>query len=308
MKKKILASLCAIFAVCFGLISQQNVFANTTTLNVSPMTQRISLTPGETYTGSVKVSNPAAAEHNLDYSVSVGSFNVFDSNFDNVSTTTITDYNQIMDWISLSQESGSVAPNETQIINFYINVPLDAPAGGQYATIIISDDTDIAKENSGNVVISEGTSIASIIYADVAGETIRTGAILENNIPSFVTSGSITANSTVENTGNVHADAEYILQVFPLFSDEEVYTNEENPQKFIVLPDTTRYAEQNWEGTPAVGIFKVRQTVKIVDETTTVEKIVVKCPLWLLFVIILAVIALVVWLVLKSKNRKKSNR
>lgn len=306
MKKNFLVSLCTFIAICVGFILHQDVFAAKTTLNVSPMTHKISLMPGETYTGSISISNPAISTANLIYSVGVGSFNVFNDDYSNISTTAITDQNQIMNWIRFDREFGSVAPNETQIVNFYIDVPLNAPAGGQYATIIVSNDTDISEGDSGNVVISESTNIASIIYANVSGETIKKGAVLDNNIPTFVMSGNIMADSTVKNEGNVHADAEYILQIFPLFSNEEIYTNEENPKTYVVLPETKRYTEQDWNKTPVAGIFRVRQTVRIFDKESITEKMVIKCPIWLLFIIIFAIIALIFWLVMKSKNRKKS--
>jgi hypothetical protein len=317
MKSKILTCLTLVagfFLCAFGFsLSDANAETGTSTLSVSPMNQTLILTPGETYEGTIRVSNPNDATSNLEYSVSVGSFSqdyneATGDDYGSVNIENTSNYNQIMDWITVNNSTGSVAPNNTEAISFTINVPYNAPAGGQYATLLVMDNTELNSEENKGFVVKEGRQVASIIYAEVAGETIESGEITDNYVPSFVLGGSLETTSMVRNNGNIHTDAEYTLQVWPLFSDEEIYTNEEDPTKSLIMPETNKYTVQKMENTPFFGIYRVKQTVKIFGEEKIVEKNVVICPIWLLFVIIFAVIVLVVWLVLKSKNRKKSNR
>lgn len=63
------------------------------------------------------------------------------------------------------------------------------------------------------------------------------------NVPSFLFSGKITGSAMISNEGNVHSQAVSTLQVFPLFSNEEVFTNEEDPKKSWVMPGNTNFAK-----------------------------------------------------------------
>lgn len=281
-------------------------------MHVSPPNQRMILIPGETYTDSLVISNANDSTRALKYELAIGSFSEGsdgegDDDYGTVDHISVSNYNQIMDWITLDREGGTIEPNQKEVVNYTINVPENAPAGGQYATILVRDVTDQGATPEGNVSIQNTMQFGSIIYAEVAGETKEDGMILANNVPTFLFSTPLTVSSMVENGGNVHADAEYTLEVWPLFSDEEVYTNAEEPKTSLILPETKRYNTQTWDEAPMLGIFKVKQTVKLFGDVSTVEKIVIICPLWLLLVIILVIIAIIVWLITRSKSRKKSH-
>lgn len=313
MRKTKLLMLIVITALTCSLSSLKASATNPSyAMTLSPMTQKIILSPGEEYRGSLNISNPNSSTQNLEYKLSVGPFRQTSSDgsiddYDNVDTTTITNYNQIMDWIIFNKDSGYVTPNSTETVSFSILVPENAPAGGQYATILVTDVTDYNEKEDGNIAIKSISQIGSIIYAEIAGETIDDGTILNNDIPSFLLNNSLEATSMVKNNGNVHTDAEYILQVWPLFGDEEICTNEENPEKSLVLPETERYHAQTCQ-LPTVGIFRAKQVVKIFGETSIVEKTIIVCPIWLLFIIIFAIIMLISYFIVKAKSRKKATR
>ena len=305
--KKVFISVVAL-TLMFGL-NINTVFAKgeaSESLVFGPTSQRISLEPGETYRGSIYISNPAYSTEDAKYSLSVSPYGVSNEDYDPVFDQKTT-YTQIVDWITLDETEGSVKPNEKKDIGFTINVPYNAPAGGQYATIMAQDVTYQGHSASGDVLeITNITAIGSIIAADVAGETVEKGEILENSIPSFLFTSPLTTNARVKNHGNVHTDAEYVLQVWPLFSNEEICTNEEKPDTDVVLPDTERYHTQNCD-LPMVGIFRAKQTVKIFGETSITERTVFVCPLWLLAIVIFAIILIIMWLIMESRSRKRAN-
>lgn len=309
--------------VAFGIllasfVGISNAFADMdgmdTVMTISPPSQKIVLIPGEDFEGSITVSSSSTAKNGLKYSVTVGAFSlVTDKNgnvdYNDVDVDTVTSYNQIMEWIELKKDKGEVEKGESDTIPFTIHVPENAPAGGQYATIIVQNDTGIDNADGQGISIESKVRFASNIFAEVTGETENKGSIVENNIPSFILSNQLSATSLVKNEGNVHTDAEYILQVWPLFSDEEIYTNAEEPEKNLVMPGTERYHAKT-VNTPSIGIFRVKQTVKIFGETSVVEKIVIICPLWLLFLILFVIIGLIIWIFAKVKknNKRKSRR
>ena len=311
--KKILVGLVTGLILASGGVASQTVLAtgSSTAIVLSPMSEKMILTPGEKYQGALKISNPNTSTEVLQYSVSIESFSqAKDSDsrddYGNVDTTTVTVYNQIMGWITLGKESGTAAPNETDILTYTIEVPIDAPAGGQYATIIITDESDHSTDSE-NINIASIPRVASILYAEITGETRDTGEIIENSMPSFLLTNQLEATSVVKNTGNVHTNASYVLQVWPLGSNEELCTNEEEPAESLVLPETERYHTETCK-LPLVGIFRARQTVSIFGETSIVEKTVIRCPLWLLFIIIFAIIALIIWIFLRVSKRRGAKR
>ena len=300
--KWITITSCLVISI-LGLMPN-NVFADSE-FSVSPMTQKIILTPGENYRGTFEIVNPISNNHTFYYKTSVEPFFV-DENHDAIFENN-GDYNQIVNWITLDSEIGEVEPNHTVPVNFTIDVPENAPAGGQYFTIKVTSNEEDTPTTEG-ISIKNVVSIAHLIFAEVAGATTRTGEITDAEVPSFLLSGNISASSTVKNTGNVHDTAKYTLQVFPLFSSEEVYTNEENPTEKNIMPERELYSKIEWTDTPAVGIFNVIYTVEFEGITTQVSKLVIKCPIWLLFIIIFAIIMLISYFVIKARSRKKSNQ
>ncbi|MBR3232930.1 hypothetical protein IKF74_01450 [Candidatus Saccharibacteria bacterium] len=264
------------------------------------MHQLVALTPGEQYIGNFNIVNPADATTDFYYKLRIEPFSV--NNDNEISLTVNGDYNQMVNWISLSKTNGSVSPNTTEEIRFTIDVPKDAAAGGQYASIVVTSDASPVSDN--NINLREVFQSAHLIYADVAGETVRKGNITDVDVPSFLFDGQITASARIHNEGNVHSKATQTMQIYPLFSGEEVFTNEEKPKETWVMPDRSVYSSIKWDDTPSVGIFHVIYNVEYEGVESNVDKIVIICPLWLLFVIVLAIF-LIVFKILSGKKKKE---
>ncbi len=330
IKNKLIAVLAVLLAGTFFGVA--NVSADLddmdSVMTISPPKQKIVLVPGETFEGVIRVSNSAHAKGDLHYSASIGSFGLGKDeegniDYNDTDVDTVTSYNQMMNWITLGKESGTVEPNGTDVVPFTISVPSDAPAGGQYATIIFQDDSGNGTTGDGNVSIESVVRFASSIIAEVAGETRDEGAILENSIPSFIFNNKLSATSTVRNDGNVHTDASYVLQVWPLFGDEEIECIDKTKpvsdkvemtlpgtdekvmaSTSLIMPETERYHVEECN-LPMIGIFRAKQTVNIFGETSVAEKTVFVCPLWLLFIIVFAIVLIIIWLVMRAKSGSK---
>lgn len=306
MKKHYFGKLFSAFFAAFALtfITNSPVAAADTPdyrLQVSPSYAEIDeMQPGKTYDGVFKVQNTGAKE--FSYAINITPYSVSDDKY-TLDSETETAYTQMKDWVTLSQDSGTLAPDSTEEIKYSIRIPSDAPAGGQYALInvrmIQNDDA-----NSG-AAISATKQIGFRLLGDVEGNTRRTGKVAEQNIPSILFNPPISATSVVENTGNTHITASYVLQVFPLFGNEEVYTNEESPYEVTVLPETSRYNSISWDDAPHLGIFRVKQTVTIADDTQFIEKTVFLCPIWFIFIILLIIFCIVFWICSRIKSRRE---
>ncbi|MBR5647657.1 hypothetical protein IKW73_01810 [Candidatus Saccharibacteria bacterium] len=313
IKNKFLAALVAI--MLYPLVFSPLTYASETSFSVTPMTTEIILEPGEHYTGTFEVHNPATASTNIEYKVVVTPYYASDDEDGAYSyqyDERVGVNNEILDWITfVSGNTGVLAPNENGRVLYAIDVPEDAPGNGQYAAFkVTAKEAGLSGEteesNAGAMGIKQEFAIAHLLFAEVTGETVKSGDILNLNMPSLILSGNITGSSIVKNTGNVHGKAKYTMQVFPLFSSEEIYTNEEHPDAYIVLPDRSRYVETAWKETPAVGIFNVVYTVEFEGKTQQLSKLVIKCPIWLLFTIIFVIAVIALWVVMKYRSRKKS--
>lgn len=256
--------------------------------------------PGQSYNGSFKVKNTGLK--NFNFEISFGPYTIEDENY-GPNFSKETKFTDLMDWITVDVDKGSLNPDEEQEVQYTLTIPNDAHGGAQAAAILVTMHPEDSESNG--TAVEAVRQLAYLVYGNVDGEITTTAKILENKIPSFIFTPPITATSLVENTGNVYTNATYTLQVFPLFSDEEVYTNEEEPDKNVIFPETKRFYTASWEGAPQLGIFRVRQTIKIFDEVSTVEKLVFLCPIWFLFIVVLIIFVAIFWIVSRIRGRNK---
>ncbi len=278
----------------------QNAFASES-FALSPMYDLITLTPGETFESSFTVVNPVGNTSNFYYVLRIDPFTEDENQ--NITAAENGHYTDMTGWIELPKTEGSVAPNSSETIPYRIHVPADAPAGGQYASIVVGSKEDTAAEEG--LSIHEVFESVYLIYAEVAGETVRRGNITDVGVPSFLFSGNIAGHSSITNEGNVHSASTQTLQVYPLFSNEEIFTNEEDPKTLWIMPGNTNYASVTWSETPSIGIFHVVYNVEYEGVESKVDKIVIVCPLWLLFLIVLALF-LIIFKIIWGKKKENS--
>ncbi len=299
-KNRILRGLVTLVIAVGVMLSSGSVFAEEELpdyrLAITPTQKNLeTIEPGNEYSGMFKVKN--MGKETFDFEVEFTPYSVATETYEPNYTET-TKYTDIAEWITTDVEEGTVEPGAECEIHYTVKVPADTHGGAQAAAIMV-------KMAGGSEGLETVRRVGYLLYGNVDGEVIKTGKVLENKVPSFLFNPPIVGSSLVENTGNVYTRATYKLQVFPLFSDEEVYTNEETPEDNIIFPETKRYNEIKWEGAPQLGIFRVRQTVKIFDDESVTEKLVFLCPIWFLFIVILLVFLIIFWVVSRVVKRKR---
>ncbi len=273
-------------------------------LQVSPVKQKISLAPGSKYKGTFKVQNVGTESFN--YSVYATPYSVTSEQYD-PDYSTVGTYSQISNWITFDKktEKGTLQPGTSVDVEYTVNVPEDVPAGGQYAALMAQTDAG----NDENATVAVVHRVGMILYAAIPGETRESGEIIKNNVNTFYFEPPLTVSSLVKNTGNVESTANYTVKIYPLFSNEAVFNTEnaeEGSYDKDVMPETSRFNSITWEGAPNIGIFSVEQTIKFAGQTSTVKKLVLICPLWLLFIIFALLFFIIFWLVSRARDRKKS--
>ena len=271
---------------------------------VTPMSQVLELKPGDTYEGSITVVNPDNAKSDFLYKTEISAYGVVGEGYD-ADLVTSTEHTQITKWITIKNPTGAVKPNESVKINFTIQVPETAPAGGQYAAILISS------ADTGNV--SDGLAVknifemASLIYVGInSDKTDRKGEILKNDVPGFVTGMPIVVSAEVNNEGDVHEITKVALKVKSVFSPNQIYPSEGESGiiEEVIMPDSTRVMSRNIDGISSLGIYDVTQTITYRGMVETTHKIVIACPIWFLVLFILTVSAIIFSIVKSIKKHR----
>ncbi len=310
MAKKIKLILAAfLMALTAGIFTTSTVFAEDggyekapIHLQVSPAKLKVSIKPGSSYVGSMKVMNVGARA--FDYEVTATPYSVSGEEYSPNYTAEAT-YSQMSQWITFDKKTqkGTLQPEQIVDVTFTVNVPNDVPAGGQYAAIMAQTSSGNAEDAN----IKTIHRVGMILYASVPGETRECAEITKNTVNSFYFNPPITVSSLVKNCGNIEQTATYTVKMYPLFSNEAVFSNEENPATLDIYPDTSRFNSISWDGAPRIGIFKVTQIVDFggSSENREVTKYVLICPLWLLFVIIALIFFIIFWLVSRARDRKR---
>ena len=281
-------------------MSSSNIFT------IAPMSHTISMEAGDTYDGYITIANPVNAEEDFDYRVTVAPYAVTGEDYaaDFSSKTART---QIVDWITIENPVGTLKPNESAKIHFVVNTPETAPAGGQYAAIVIGSNSDA--EVSGGVSVNNVFEMASIIYAEVTGDTIEDGAVLENSIPGFVTNMPIRVSTLLTNTGNAHEIARISLEVKNFFSATQIYPqpDESGIVDEVIMPETSRYVTRDITNVSPLGIYEVTQTVDYLGEINQLKQVVVACPIWFMALAIATITAVITSIIfrIKSSRRKR---
>lgn len=271
---------------------------------VWPMNQEFSLEPGQEYTGSIFVTNPSDATSDFVYRVSVAPYSVIGEEYD-ADFMTPSNMSMMVDWITVDKPSGVLKPNETTEVTFTIKVPEDVPAGGQYASIMVTEGGNAEGEEG--VSISSVFEVASLIYANVAGETRNEGEILENNIVGFTTDNSIRLDALVNNTGNTHLSVTTVVEVANAITGEVILPTEQDVGRYgeLILPGTTRRMTHEVTDLPVVGVVKVAQTVYYNGVKSSEVKDVIICPIWFMVIVVAIIVGIFVGIFIKVKKRKQ---
>lgn len=274
------------------------------TFIVSPMVQNITLEQGKAYKGSITVGNPDSATEDFHFKVEVSPFSVTGDDY-KVDFQTDSDWSRIVKWMTLDTKEGVLKPGETKQINFEIEVPTDAPAGGQYAMIGVSSNNDATPSAAGSV--QNVFEMASLLYARVSGEVIRSGQVTKNQIPGFVTNGEPVLELSVSNNGNVHEVVTTKVEIKNMVTGEIVLPKEnlDGIYETIVMPESAHNISRTMDGVAALGVYEVKQTVKYLDEESAVSTIMIICPIWFIALVLLTIASIIGMFVYSRVLRKK---
>ena len=277
----------------------------TNSFTITPMGQSFHLEAGKTYDGSVTVANGQYSSGDLSYTVSIVPYGVTGEQYD-VDIFTEANQTQLSKWIKFKEPSGTISPGQKTTVDFTITVPADAPGGGQYAAIVI-DTEGLEKVKSNSIDIAQSYGLVSVIYADVAGETVHEGSIVKHEIPTITTQPNTESLIVFSNSGNVHEYAKVNLTITDTFSGKVIFSNkgDESLPSEVIMPGTTRALFRQIEGLPGIGIVNVEESVNYMGESSVVSHQIFIIPFWFMAIVVFVLAGIGTLITMKVRKRKQ---
>ena len=274
---------------------------------ITPMSQNIELKAGETYEGTLTIANPADAKQDFYYKITVSPYTVIGEDY-KADFATTSAYSEIVNWIKIEEPTGVLKPNESKKVSYKIVVPESAPAGGQYASLMVSSNDEVNAE--GGATINNVIEMASIIYADIDGETVRDGKMDEATIPGFVTTMPIQIGTRFTNNGNTHEVAKIDLTVKSFFSSSTIYpeSDENGAIAEVIMPGTTRYVTRDITNLSPLGIYEVTQSISYLGENYQIKQTVIACPVWFMALVAVTVGAIITLIIARVKKKRSGRK
>lgn len=277
------------------------------TFTMTPMNQYLNLKPGKIYEGEVTVVNPADATEDFYYAASVTPYSVVDE-YNTADLMTMSNWSEMVKWAEIENPEGVIKPNQSAKVRYRIKVPLDAPAGGQYMAIAVRSNEAAAKDEGASV--RNVLELASVIYAEVEGETTHAGQVIENTVPGFVTSGAGVVRALLVNNGNVHEVATVTIKVRNVRTNETLFPRGEETGEFyeLVMPGTSRYVTRELNDLPALGVYEVTQDVAFLGEVSHNTVTMLACPIWFVVLVVVTLGVIIGTVAAKIARRRTARR
>jgi hypothetical protein len=221
------------------------------TLSVTPPFFQLTVTPGETWTSSIKVVN--VNDFTLNAYATVVDFQSVGEQGRGKFLPILNDGQRdatLAGWIDVTSAPISVEPGQSTKVPFAITVPEDAPPGGHYAAILIGNQP-LQNETDGSQ-ISVSTLISSLIFVRVAGDVDERGDIREFvSEKTFYQEPEVPLSLRFENEGNVHLLPQGDIVIYNMWGKERGKININHKTEYgNVLPKSTRKYDYEWFGSP----------------------------------------------------------
>lgn len=264
-------------------------------ITLSPAVTRPELTAGEQVRGKLTVINDGSVEY--DFVLYARPFSVKGEQYD-PNYTEVNERTEAYQWVQFDKTRFTLAPGDRIEAGYTVTVPPRAAPGGHYAVLFAETQPPADGSN-----IARKKRVGSLLYMTVEGDIERAGKVASWNAAMWQTADDLTSTLRIENSGNVHFQADVKANYTNLFGKKRFELN----QELLVLPGTTRRVPINWENPPAFGIFKAGGTVSFLDKTETLPtKWVVYISKPVLIGVAVAVILITGLILLRRLRRRKA--
>ena len=261
-KSKLIFLALAIFVFSFSPALAQSTASNgQLLLTTSPLPINLKVTPGTSVSAPIKIKNDGNQDENL--KVTLMKFKA-----DPVTGATILGEREpadsYFDWVSFSDPTFTLQPNEWKTITATFNVPTSASFDYYYAIVFFRADQKV-QPGERQTVLNGGTATMVLLTADVPNakkELTLDQFTVNKNIFEFLPA---IFDIKIKNTGNVH-----IIPHGNIFiskdGQKDVAILDVNATQGAILPNSPRTFESNWADAFPVWVPKLDNGATVKDD------------------------------------------
>lgn len=285
MRRHLIFLLVLLVLPLVAFIAVPHVGYAETGLKIQPVKISETLTPGQSTSGTISLTNVSDSDVNVSFSVDdfvplAGADTI--QFVDHAAGIT-----SVRDWITIdSPKSFVFKKDESRTIGYTINAPQNAEPGGHFGVVLFKATPP------GQGTLQIGTQVGMLVLVAIPGSHTESGKILDFSTDPFVQAPPVHFVMHFENTGTVHFEPRGNIIIRDLFGRQ---VGDVPLQGVTVLPSSIKKIEYDWN-VRGFLIGRYTATATIVDgEGTTLTSATVSfwiVPIWyaLAFIVILAVI------------------
>lgn len=310
-KNKISYKITLLFALAFCICLPYSTQAVT----VGPVKLEYSADPGTVIAGELYIKNEETAEKTLYPSVDQFTEQDGEKIFQE-------DQGLISEWLK-TKESITLKPGESVKVPYTIEIPENAPPGGQFAVIWWGSVPPKKAKDAQDVSIQTRAGI--LVYLNVNGNIVE-GAKIKSfdtqDSKTLFTATPVAFTMAIANEGNVYIKPKGSIKITSIFGTV-VSELPLNPKGLQILPNSFRtFSEYKWNGSNfSIGPYKAEATLVYgtKQEQSTSTKWIWVLPIKMISIIVVSLIVLFIllttffrmynrWLLKQFKRSMKSDR
>ncbi len=278
--KKIIISL-LILTTSYLLLTaddQAQTKSATPMISVSPAILNIVLSPGQTYTYEIKLTNL------LEVPLPINSF------FERLETIDEdkSPVSSLLSWLKTDQQNFIIPAKSTKIVHLTVPLPSRIPIGGYYGLLFFQPLFPHVTAYSSLVGAQIGIPIMAAV--GLPDPFIANAKINEFSFDRlWFASGNISFHFRVANLSLSHFSAKPFLNINPLFGHVTKIPLVEK----IILPGRTRLWQENISAKIPLGLYRTTLAVSVGNgQQMTQNRILLVMPLTKLFIVLIGILAI----------------
>ena len=288
--------LASYFMIHASMQNAQELQRTFTVINPSISQQ---LNPGGYAEGTTKVINESNVP--LTFQVNVQDYVVNDTNGtpEILAPNTLNSKYSAAAWIGITPNVFTLRPGAKQILNYYIQVPIDAKPGGHYSAIVYTPVINKTENATGGTV---NTQIGSLFYITVNGSVKESASVSKFFANLFQEYGPVKILTQIKNQSDLHITPKGNITVSGL-----LFKKSQSLQKLNIFPETARDFENSFGSRFMFGRYKADfiGSYGVNNNLPLIASVYFWVFPWkIMIIIVLVIIALILGWQYRSKKKK----